>query len=257
MRRASPFHGWQAAAMAILLSVALGAPARAADTFADWAAVFVAGDWHAHSGKASEAFDNARVDVGKEFIAAGFAAQNVRQFSVRPKRYADHPKESRPDVVGRSLDDLARTAQGGCLFYMTSHGAPDGVVFGRKLLAPSGLARMVDKACGTRPTVVIISACFSGVFIPALAGADRMVLTAARPDRTSFGCGESDRYPYFDTCVVQALPASHDFIDLADKVRACVATEEKATGAEPPSEPQLSVGAAIRPVLAGLAFTRP
>ena len=30
-----------------------------------------------------------------------------------------------------------------------------------------------------------------------------MVLTAARPDRTSFGCGEADKYPYFDDCFLQ------------------------------------------------------
>ncbi|MGH1557142.1 C13 family peptidase [Caulobacter segnis] len=59
--------------------------------------------------------------------------------------------------------------------------------------------------------MVVISACFSGVFIPPLQKSDRLVLTAARPDRASFGCGEDDKYPYFDDCFLSTLPDAHDF----------------------------------------------
>ena len=255
MPRASPLRTWIAAALALYLGFAC-APARAATAFSDWAAVFVAGDWHAHSGKPSEAFDNARLDVGKEFVDAGFAPEHIRQFSVRPDRYADHPLESRPALVGQQLADLAIRARSGCLFYMTSHGAPDSVVFGPRMFPPEGMARLVDDACGARPTVVILSACFSGIFVPALAKPDRMILTAARPDRTSFGCGESDRYPYFDACMVQSLPQANDFIQLADRVKGCVAAKEKSTGMSPPSEPQLWIGADLRPKLPFLTFMR-
>ena len=56
------------AALALALLLALfpsvrAGGARAAGPFADWAAVVVAGDFHAHSGADSEAFDNARRDV--------------------------------------------------------------------------------------------------------------------------------------------------------------------------------------------------
>jgi hypothetical protein len=83
-----------------------------------------------------------------------------------------------------------------------------------------------------------------------------MILTAARSDRTSFGCGESDRYPYFDACMVQSLPQAQDFIQLADRVRTCVADKEKTTGMDPPSEPQLWIGPQLRPKLASLTFVR-
>ncbi len=76
-----------------------------------------------------------------------------------------------------------------------------------------------------------------------------MVLTAARPDRTSFGCGESDRYPYFDTCMLQDLPQAGDFADLGRRVQACVADKEKATGMAPPSEPQMFLGSQLRPLV--------
>jgi hypothetical protein len=222
----------------------------AASPFADWSWVVVAGDWHAHSGGPSEAFDNARRDVIKEFEQAGFDAANLKQFSVRPERYADdHPEKSAPQGIYDALSDLTAKAKGGCLIYFSSHGAPMGVVVDQQFLSPGVLANMVDTTCGKRPTVVIISACFSGVFVPLLSGSNRMVLTAARPDRSSFGCGEADKYPYFDQCVLETLPQAADFTALGTTVQACVAARETKEGMKPPSEPQLSIGPALRPML--------
>jgi len=101
---------------------------------------------------------------------------------------------------------------------------------------------------------VIVSACFSGVFVPVLEGPNRMVLTAARPDRSSFGCSESDKYPYFDACMLQVLPTVHDFVALGPAVQDCVAQREVETGMRPPSEPQFFVGPQLRPILPLMAF---
>lgn len=230
--------------------LAQAGPAAAGPAFGDWAAVVIAGDWHAHSGGPSEAFDNARRDVAQAFERAGFAPQNLRQFSVRPERYRDtNPEKSEPQLIYNALADLTTHATGGCLVYFSSHGAPQGVVVDQQLLPPGVLASMLDSTCGKRPTVVIISACFSGVFVPALAGANRMVLTAARPDRSSFGCGEADKYPYFDQCVLESLPRSSDFAVLGRTAQACVAARETKEGMKPPSEPQLFIGAALKPLL--------
>ncbi|HEY0438348.1 MAG TPA: C13 family peptidase, partial [Phenylobacterium sp.] len=202
------------------------APA-AAGPFGDWSAVVVAGDWHAHSGGPSEAFDNARRDVTQALERVGFAPGNLRQFSVRPERYKDDGLgKSEPQAIYNALADLTSRAQGGCLVYFSSHGAPAGVVIDQQFLPPGVLAQMLNTTCGTRPTVVIVSACFSGVFVPALAGPNRMVLTAARPDRSSFGCGEADKYPYFDQCVLESLPHVGDFAALGRTVQACVAARE-------------------------------
>jgi hypothetical protein len=104
--------------------------------------------------------------------------------------------------------------------------------------------------------VVILSACFSGVFIPAVSDSNRAVFTAARPDRTSFGCSESDKYPYYDDCILSSFPKSDDFVALANSAKACVAAREIATGAKPPSEPQISVGAGLRPMLPFYTFNK-
>jgi len=240
-------------ALAVWLLAANGAAAGGA--FSNWAAIVVAGDWHAHSGAPSEVFDNARRDLGKAFVAAGVAPANISQFSVRPGNY---PKEtvlkSAPQPVYDRLMTLAKQAPDGCLIYFTSHGAPTGVVVDDGIWNPNAVAQMVDAACGARPTVVVVSACFSGVFVPALEGPNRMILTAARPDRTSFGCGQADRYTYFDGCFLQSLPQSHDFTALAFATRACVAKLEADTHASPPSEPQIFIGPQLRPMLPLYAF---
>lgn len=230
---------------------ALGAgPAQAASPFFDWAVVVVAGDWHAHSGGPSEAFDNARRDVSQALQRAGFEPANLRQFSVRPERYKEAGLDkSDPRAIYNAMVDLTGKATGGCLVYFSSHGAPGGVVVDQQILPPPVLAGMLDRTCGARPTVVVISACFSGVFVPALAGANRMVLTAARPDRSSFGCGEADRYPYFDECFLSSMPGAKTFPTLATSVQTCVAAREAKEGMAPPSEPQLFIGGALRPLL--------
>jgi hypothetical protein len=243
----------RAAGLGFAVWLALALPAQAAavapSPFAGWAAVVVAGDWHAHGGGPSEASENARRDFTRALLSAGFQPQNLREFSTRPQRYKPHPGKSDIDAVYGALSALAARAQDGCLVYFTSHGAPQGVVVDDQLLAPGVLGAMLDQACQARPTIAIISACFSGVFVPELAAPNRMVLTAARPDRTSFGCGESDRYPYFDDCFLRAFTTAHDFPQLGVAVQACVARREIETGSQPPSEPQLFVGAELRPLL--------
>lgn len=216
---------------------------RAAD-FRDWAAVVVAGDDRAaHVDKHTEAFDNARRDVVALLEQRGFQPDHIAQFSVQAAR--EHVTLSEPRAILGRLAALAKTAPAGCLLYVSSHGAPRDIVVGESDLTPGELARGLHAACGDRPTAVVLSACFSGSFVPALEGANRFVLTAARRDRSSFGCGESNRYPYFDGCVIEAMPTTADLIALAGRARACVNRREDEENLRPRSEPQLFVGSAF------------
>ena len=123
-------------------------------------------------------------------------------------------------------------------------------------MTPDMMANIVRSACGTRPTVVIVSACYSGIFVNALAAPNRMVLTAASRERTSFGCGADETYPWFDGCIIETLPTASDFLALAAGTRACVARKEAALGATPPSDPQMFVGAEMQMRLPTLRFQR-
>lgn len=229
------------AALAASVS-ALSVPARAGD-FSDWAVVVASGDSRAHSGAPSAVFDNGRAQIARELVGMGFRTDNIRQLSDRPQRYPDgHPAQTSVANLDSALREVAGRTHGGCLAYLTSHGGPQGIVFGEELLSPDALSHIISSSCQGRPTVVVVSACFSGVFVPFLQAPDRIVLTAAARDRSSFGCGETDRYTYFDTCVVQTLPGAGDFADFGRRAIACVSAREQREGVDRPSNPQLAVG---------------
>ena len=254
-----PFTVLAALVLTGLLWIGGARDAGAADgPYANWAAIFVAGDSHAHSGKPSEVFDNARKDLASAFQKAGFDPRNMAQFSVHPDQYRGvQIYQTDAETIRAQLDRLARQAKDGCLVYMTSHGNPTGMVLGDSLFTPAGLDSIVSEACGDRPTVVVVAACFSGIFVPTMASPNRMIVTAARADRTSFGCGEADHYTFFDTCMLASLPHAHDFAGLASAVQGCVAKRELDLGVGPPSEPQLAIGPQLGPILPLYAFASP
>src|SRR6185312_9293469 len=86
--------------------------------------------------------------------------------------------------------------------FITSHGSPDGAAALRDrdhvigALRPANLRDLFTQA-GIVNRVVIVSACFSGAFIAPLADENTIVLTAAAPDRTSFGCQPEREWTFF------------------------------------------------------------
>ncbi|MBF0665231.1 MAG: peptidase C13 [Brevundimonas sp.] len=238
---------------AVILLVYGAGPAAAQSRFDGWATAVISADWRDGHGLPIEAFDNARRDVAAGLVAAGLPRDSTIDLTLNPGATRT---SSTADVL-REVGDLTTRATSGCLLYFTSHGSPEGMVFGDDgTVTPASMARMVRHWCGERPTVVIVSACFSGVFINALEAPNRMVLTAASRERTSFGCGAGETYPWFDGCVIEALPASTDFLALAAGARACVSRKEQEAGITVPSEPQLFVGAEMQLRLPILRFER-
>src|SRR5262249_33189409 len=110
----------------------------------EWAAIVVAGDWHAHSGAPSEVFDNARRDITRTLVQIGFQPANIAQFSMRPGRYPDaNPGHSDARTIATALWDLSNRTNGGCLAYFTSHGSPDGIAMNDDVLPPERMAKIV------------------------------------------------------------------------------------------------------------------
>jgi hypothetical protein len=105
-------------------------------------------------------------------------------------------------------------------------------------VTPAWLATAMD-ASGVAHRLVVVSACYSGGFVPALRSPDNLVLTAARADRTSFGCGPDSDITWFGRAwLVEALNADTDLLRAFEAARAAIATREKAAGYDP-SEPQI------------------
>ncbi|MGV8928119.1 MAG: C13 family peptidase [Brevundimonas sp.] len=241
--------------VAMLLGFATPVQARieAPGRFANWTSVIVAADWRDSAKRPIQAFDNARRDLVRGFLAAGFPRSNMVDYSLRPDL-------AQPTTASDVLDGInAAAARGtaGCLLYFTSHGGRTAMVFGEaSVMTPDTMANIVRTACGRRPTVVIVSACYSGIFVNALSAPNRMVLTAASRERTSFGCSADETYPMFDGCIIETLPTATDFLALAAGARSCVARKEAERGVRPASEPQMFVGAEMQMRLPTLRFGR-
>jgi hypothetical protein len=74
-------------------------------------------------------------------------------------------------------------------------------VLRRRIDAITGSSNLADMLArtGMRYKVVVISACYSGVFIPRLANPDTLVITAADADHPSFGCRDKPSGPILAT----------------------------------------------------------
>lgn len=172
---------------------------------------------------------------------------------------AQQPMATRTSI-GASLDALGAKMdkQQDVLFlFLTSHGSP-----GHELsLAQNGmdlhnlpaaeLAAML-KHSTIRWKVIVISACYAGGFIDALKDDHTLIITAARRDRTSFGCDDQNDFTYFSEAYFkQALPASGNFVTAFEQARTLVRAREQADfkdsgmSDEEHSEPQIYQGKAI------------
>ena len=136
------------------------------------------------------------------------------------------------------------------LLYIATHGSSDHTLLvdmdpiPLDQIDPDGLAEILSKQ-PFRWKVVVVNACYSGGFVPKLRGTGTLVLTAARSDRTSFGCGADSDITYFGRAwLAHGLNATPDFIDAFGKAKTEIASWEKRDALQP-SEPQIDVGTGI------------
>ena len=141
------------------------------------------------------------------------------------------------------------------VLYLTSHGDPEHNLLVDmdplpldQIGAPD-LAGILAKHA-FKWKVVVVNACYSGGFVPSLKGAGTLVLTAARADRSSFGCGSDSDITYFGRAwLVDAMNRTADFIAGFQQAKGEIAQWETRDHLTP-SEPQIDVGAGIADQLA-------
>jgi hypothetical protein len=207
-----------------------------------WQAVLVAGD------NAQPVFDNAVAAVRNWLEAGGVPAQNIQVLSATPRGATQGAAE--PASAERVLARIAALHPGpgeGCLVFVTSHGQRgEGIwlAHGGEFLRPAELARALSAGCARAPTVAIISGCYTGAFT-AMRAPNRIVITAARADRPSFGCAVERTYAVFDECLLASLPQAGTWRAVFDATRGCVSARERELQATP-SEPQAAFGAQVR-----------
>jgi hypothetical protein len=169
---------------------------------------------------------------------------------------ADIPLAS-PANLDRALRHLGKvmdTSRSTLFLFLTSHGE-EGLLtvhmphFRLQGLTPAQLKGMLDRA-RIENRVIVVSACHSGSFIPALAGPTSLIITAARADRTSFGCEDRRRWTYFgDAYFNRALRQDTSFVRAFERAKRLVRLWEAAEKLQP-SLPQIAGGEALEPLLA-------
>ncbi len=155
----------------------------------------------------------------------------------------------------RGVRERIDPARDVAFIYLASHGSPDaqlatdlpGDAATLSPISAGSVAAALARA-GIYRRIIVISACFSGSWIPALASDDTIVIAAARRDRTSFGCDDTRRLTYFGQAFLEGSSATatslRDTFETARKLVAHWEARERYT----PSQPQVFVGRNMRAV---------
>ena len=225
-----------------LLIWALVPAAAAQSSPGGWQAVLVAGD------NAQPVFDNATAALQRFLISTGVAAENIHRLSANADASDPSVEPATADRILRRIAGLRPRPGERCLVFITSHGQQaEGLYLARsgEVLQPAMLADALSAGCGAAPTVAILSGCYSGSFAAyPMRAPNRVILTAARADRPSFGCQSDRTYTFYDQCLLAVLPRGGSWHAVYRDTSACVAGSEKTLGAAP-SQPQAWFGKAV------------
>jgi hypothetical protein len=156
----------------------------------------------------------------------------------------------------RAVGQIMDRGEDVLVLFMTSHGNRTG--FGLQLpgrepveMGPRNAAKVID-AAGIRNRVVIVSACYSGIFVKPLANDNTIVLTAADPNNVSFGCAPGREWTYFgDALFNRSLRPGVDLQKAFNQARLAISQWELQERL-PPSNPQGHFGPALMQRLAPL-----
>ncbi|HWE17827.1 MAG TPA: C13 family peptidase [Hyphomicrobiaceae bacterium] len=141
--------------------------------------------------------------------------------------------------------------------FLTSHGQKNRFAlempgFALDSLTPGHLKGMLDRS-GIKNRVLVVSACHSGSFVPALADPTTLVITAAHAERTSFGCEDRRQWTYFgDAFFNRSLRRERSFERAFERAKQMIARWEMRERLVR-SLPQIAGGEALRARLEQLA----
>lgn len=186
----------------------------------------------------------------ESFGAAGRSVALINN----PATMGEIPLATRP-ALDRTLKAVADRMDGeDILFlYLSSHGSEDHYLSIQQegLLLPDLSAKEFADMVNALPVkwkVVVISACYSGGFIPYLKNENTLVMTAASSKRQSFGCSDTSEMTWFGKAYFkEALPHAGSFEEAfitAEKLIYEWELVETEKGAEH-SQPQIFTGKQI------------
>ena len=147
------------------------------------------------------------------------------------------------------------------VLYTTSHGMDLGLAYhygdsGYGVLSPVKLKAALEDA-GIKRRVLILSACYSGVFVPELASPDTAILTAAASTRTSFGCLAENDWTFFGDALINRALRQPVALDEAARQATRSVADWESQARFLASLPQVSIGAGAKGWLAQIEARMP
>ena len=133
---------------------------------------------------------------------------------------------------------------------LTSHGSKDGLAVSNGTLPllqldPAELRQALDEA-GIKWRVIVVSACYSGIFIEPLKTDGTLIATASDAEHTSFGCADDRDLTYFGEALLKDSVPTTGSLEAAFRKAADLIQHREGAEHLARSNPQLYVGPAIR-----------
>ena len=183
--------------------------------------------------------------LGRRYGAAGRTIVLAGSDGAGPSVLPRGTPETLAIVLARIAELMDRNEDALVLF-TTSHGAPVGLYYndgdnGYGLISPNRMAAMLD-GLGLRNRLLILSACYSGVFAPRLQTETTAIVTAAAFDRTSFGCAAENDWTFFgDAMINHALRKPQPIAEAYAEAIQLISSWEAQLRVQP-SRPQWGIG---------------
>jgi hypothetical protein len=162
--------------------------------------------------------------------------------------------DAHPDHLAVALaqvGELMNKEEDVLILYVTTHGHwATGISYrdGERAtgsIAPTRLAALLNES-GIKNRLIIVSACFSGVFIPALQNESTVTMTAASSEKPSFGCRAENDWTFFgDALINNAMRQPTPAADAFAAARSLISQWEVADRLDP-SNPQIDIGTNAR-----------
>ncbi|MDF0750953.1 caspase family protein [Marinobacter sp. 71-i] len=223
------------------------APERSGETDAYFLAV---------GGDGTESVFKRDIQVAKAGLQAQFDVEKRSIMLLNHRDYETFPLASRPSIETalKALDARMNPEEDLLVVHLVSHGMQDGQLLlqqpGIELpnLSPEDFAEMLEPL-NARRKLLVVSACYSGQWIEPLKDENTLIMTSAREDRTSFGCGDDSEMTWFTKAVYQSVGLSLTDPDaMFEQINQQIRTWEEEIGMEEErwSYPQSHLGESLR-----------
>ncbi|AZT84857.1 hypothetical protein EHN06_15575 [Marinobacter sp. NP-4(2019)] len=155
------------------------------------------------------------IQVARTGLQAQFDVENRAIMLLNHRDYEIFPLATRPSIATalEALDEQMNPEEDLLVIHLVSHGSKDGDLLlqqpGMELpdLTPRDFEQMLEPL-DARRKLLVVSACYSGQWLNQLKDSDTLIMTSARDDRTSFGCGDDSEMTWFTRAVYQSVGLS-------------------------------------------------